>query len=139
MKNYEKYQRDIFISLSDRGFNKLLFCLREKNKEIRLVSFRIFIDLLYNNDVLQNIFCEKFNFNPVGNVICLNWIPKLLKNNIKIDEIILKDIKCSTNNISLKRFWMWPENNSYSDENLPDSEKYLIGIYYGIKSVNFFI
>lgn len=71
-------------------------------------------------------------------MICLNWIPKLLKNNIKLNEKILKDIKLSTNNVSVKRFWMWPDNASYNDENLPDSQKYLIGIYYGIKNVNFF-
>lgn len=140
MKNIEKYQRDVFISLSDRGFNKLLHCLRENNREIRILSFKILIDLLYNNDVLQNIFCEKFNFNPVGNVICLNWMPKGIKNNTVLDERILKDIKLSSNiNISGKRYWMWPENNFYNDENIPDPQKYLLGVFYGIKNVLIFI
>jgi hypothetical protein len=43
------------------------------------------IEILYNNEILQNIFCEKFNFNPIGNAICLNWFPKILKENVNID------------------------------------------------------
>jgi hypothetical protein len=43
------------------------------------------IEILYNNEILQNIFCEKFNFNPIGNAICLNWFPKILKEHVNID------------------------------------------------------
>ena len=32
---------------------------------------------------------------------------------------------------------MWPENNNYTDENIPDPQKYLFGIYYGNKNVFF--
>jgi hypothetical protein len=124
------------VALSDKGFNKLSACLKDKNIDIRKLSFRIFIDLLSNNDVLQNIFCEKFNFNPVGNVICFNWIPKPLKENIKFDARVLKNIKQSTNiQQARKQYWMWPENLIYTDDNLPDPTKYLFGVFYGNKNV----
>lgn len=131
----ERHQREVFISLSDKGFNKLLHCLREKNLELRRLALKIFVELLHNNDVLQNIFCEKFNFNPVGNVICLNWLPRCLKESIKFDENILKEIKISTNFSTGKKYWMWPDNSSYTDENIPDPQKYLFGIYYGNRNV----
>ncbi len=110
--------------------------MKEKNIEIRKLAFRIFIDLLNNNDVLQNIFCEKFNFNLVGNVICFNWIPKSIKENIKFDAIVLKNIKQSTNIQTRRQYWMWPDNLIYTDDNLPDPQKYLFGIYYGNRNVN---
>lgn len=124
--------------MSDKGFNKLLACLKDRKLEIRKLSLRILLDLLYNNDVLQNIFCEKFNFNPVGNVICLNWMPKLLKENLRLDAKFLKNIKQSTNIHSKRQYWMWPDNIIYTDENLPDPQKYLFGVYYGNKNVNIF-
>jgi len=136
LRTFERFQRDTFIALSDKGFNKLLACLNHKKQEIRKLSFRIFVDLLYNNDVLQNIFCEKFDFNPVGNVICLNWMPKPLKEKIKFDAKLLKNIKQSTNIQSKRQYWMWPDNVIYNDDNLPDPQKYLIGVYYGNKNVN---
>jgi hypothetical protein len=136
LRTFERFQRDTFIALSDKGFNKLLACLNHKKQEIRKLSFRIFVDLLYNNDVLQNIFCEKFDFNPVGNVICLNWMPKPLKEKIKFDAKLLKNIKQSTNIQSKRQYWMWPDNVIYNDDNLPDPQKYLFGVYYGNKNVN---
>jgi hypothetical protein len=34
------------------------------------------------------------------------------------------------------KYWMWPPNQKYSDENIPDPQKYLIGFYYANKNVN---
>ena len=31
---------------------------------------------------------------------------------------------------------MWPDNANYTDENIPDPQKYICGIYYGNKNVN---
>jgi hypothetical protein len=126
--------------LSDRGLNKLLTCFKENNVEIRKNACKVLIDLLNNNEVLQNIFCEKFNFNPVGNVVCINWLPKELKENIKIDEKIIWDIKLSANTIGSLKYWMWPFNNKYTNETIPDPQKYLVGFYYANKNVtNHFI
>ena len=136
MRTFDKFQRDTFIALSDKGFNKLLACLKDKNIDIRKSAFRVFIDLLHNNDVLQNIFCEKFNFNPVGNVICFNWMPKNIKENLKFDSRVLENIKQSTNTNLRRQYWMWPDNIIYTDDNLPDPQKYLFGVFYGNKNVN---
>jgi hypothetical protein len=104
--------------------------------EVRKTSCKVIIELLNNNEVLQNIFCEKFGFNPIGNVICLNWLPRTLKENIKIDERVITEIKISINS-SLRemKYWMWPGNNKYTDENIPDPQRYLIGFYYANKNV----
>lgn len=136
MKTLDKFQRDIYTSLTDKGFNKLISCLKDKNEDLRKLAFKVLVDLLYNNEILQNLFCEKFNFNPVGNVICLNWLPKTIKENIKLDSKVLKIIKESTNVASGCKYWMWPENSLYNDENLPDPLKYLLGVYYGNQNVN---
>ncbi len=93
------------------------------------------IELLYNNEVLQNIFCEKFNFNPIGNVICFNWLPKTLKENVKIDEKMIFEIKNSSNVIGKGKYWMWPVNLKYDNDTIPDPQKYLIGFYYANKNV----
>lgn len=95
------------------------------------------IELLNGNEVLQNIFCEKFNFNPIGNVICLNWLPSVLKENLKIDERSINDIKSSNSNTQKGKYWMWPYNNKYNDDVFPDPNKYLIGFYYANKNVKF--
>jgi hypothetical protein len=100
------------------------------------------IELIYNNEVLQNIFCEKFNFNPIGNVICLNWFPKTLKehltldaciNNLRFTLAIINDIKTSKG-MTKNKYWMWPSNSKYSDDCFPDPQKYLIGFYYSNKA-----
>lgn len=136
LKISEKFQKDLFINLSDKGLNKLLNALRENNEDLRKASCKVLLELLYNNEVLQNIFCEKFNFNPIGNIICINWLPKYLKENIKIDEKVLMEIKNSYNldGRGLK-YWMWPQNNKYTDEKIPDPQKYLLGFYYANKNV----
>jgi len=60
--------------------------MKENNPEIRKGSVKLLNEVLFNNEVLQNIFCEKFGFNPIGNIICLNWMPKYLKEHIQINE-----------------------------------------------------
>jgi hypothetical protein len=129
-------QKDIYVFLSDKGITKLLTSLKENNIEIRRTTCKVLLEMLYNNELLQNIFCEKFNFNPIGNVICLNWLPKYLKENIKIDDKVINEIKNFNSTKGLK-YWMWPENLKYSDDILPDPQKYLIGFYYANKNVNF--
>ena len=69
----DKLQREVFINLSDKGINKTLKNLKNEKEEIRKISVKLLFNLLGNNEILQNIFCEKFEFNLIGNVICLNW------------------------------------------------------------------
>jgi len=140
LKLSDKLQKDIFINLSDRGLTKLLNGIKDNNVELRKASAKALIDLISNNEVLQNIFCEKFNFNPIGSVICLNWFPKYLKEHVKIDENLILEIKGSFNQyqISKLKYWMWPYYKEYSDDYMPDPHKYLIGFYYANKNVSFF-
>jgi hypothetical protein len=130
----EKFQKEVFINLSDKGLNKLLSLMKDSNLEIRKLSFKVLIEILFNNEVLQNIFCEKYGFNPIGNTICLNWLPRYIKENIKIDEKLLYEIKNVGNQLKLK-YWLWPENPKYNDDNLPDPQKYLLGFFYNNKNV----
>lgn len=142
LKISDKFQKDLFIHLSDKGLNKLLNSVKDSSLDIRTSSLKVILELLNNNEVLQNIFCEKFNFNPIGNVICLNWLPKYLKENIKIDEKIIMEIRNTANNLNTNRnlkYWMWPENVKYNDELFPDPQKYLIGFYYANKNVKIII
>jgi hypothetical protein len=136
IRSSEKFQKEIFIQLSEKGLNKLLNGMRDVNSELRKLSAKVMIDLISNNEILQNIFCEKFNFNPIGNVICINWVPKFFKEIITIDEGLLVDIKNSFNVPKSNKYWMYPMNSSYNDDNFPDPQKYLIGFYYSSKNVS---
>ena len=138
IRTNEKNQKEIFIQLSEKGLNKLLNGMRDVNLDIRRHSAKVMIDLISNNEILQNIFCEKFNFNPIGSVICINWIPKHFKETIEVDEGLLIDIKNSFNNPRDYKYWMYPNNSIYNDENFPDPQKYLIGFYYSSKNVSSF-
>lgn len=137
LRSNEKFQKETFIQLSEKGLNKLLNGMRDVNQEIRKLSAKVIIDLIYNNEILQNIFCEKFNFNPIGSVICINWIPRCFKEVIQFDESIMIDIKNSFSNQRTNKYWMYPRNQNYSDDALPDPQKYLIGFYYSTKSVSY--
>lgn len=48
---------------------------------------------------------------------------------------ILNDIKSSKYQSKCK-YWMWPNNSKYTDDSLPDPQKYLIGFYYSNKAVS---
>ena len=127
----ERHKKDIFLNLSDRGLNRLLSLLKYQNEEIRKKSFKVLVMLLNKSEILQNIFCEKFNFNPIGNIIVMNWLPLELKNKLKFNEHILYEIKKTQNDNlnNTKLFWQWPPNDKYNNENFPDPQKYLLGIY----------
>jgi hypothetical protein len=118
-----------------------LATIKDNNLEVRKAACKVLLELLNGNEVLQNIFCEKFNFNPIGNIICINWLPKYMKENIKIDEKVINDIKSSGNINPLStskpilKYWMWPSNSKYTDSSIPDPQKYLIGFYYANKNV----
>lgn len=130
LRNNDKLQKDIFINISDRGLTKILTLIKDGSPELRKSLAKFLIDMIYGNEVLQNIFCEKFNFTPIGTVICVNWFPKHLKDVIKIDEKLILDIKASLNSPQKLRYWMYPFNSDYNDEVIPDPQKYLIGFYY---------
>ena len=127
----ERHKKDIFLNLSDRGLNKLLTLLKSNNVDVRKNSFKVLVNLLKDNEILQNLFCEKYNFNPIGNVIVINWLPSELKNKFQLNEHTLYEIKKTQNdNLDKKKtFWMWPPNPKYNKDNYPDPQKYLLGIY----------
>ena len=131
LSNGEKHKKEIFLNLSDKGLNKLLALLKANNIEVRKNSFKVIVNLLSGSEILQNLFCEKYNFNPIGNVIVLNWLPSELKNKFKLNEHTLYEIKKTQNdNLDKKKaFWMWPRNDKYNKDNYPDPQKYLVGIY----------
>ncbi len=144
----EKNAKEIFISLSEKGLKKVVNGLKSNSSELRSLNLKFIIELLNGNDVLQNIFCEKFNFNPIGNVICLNWFPSLLRECVEFNSNIIYDIKNSaTSSVNLlmdknyvknckrTKYWMWPINDMYTDDILPDPAKYLIGFYFNLKLV----
>ena len=127
----DRHKKDIFLNLSDKGLNKLLSLLKANNAEVRKNSFKVIVNLLSGSEILQNLFCEKYNFNPIGNVIVINWLPSELKNKFKLNEHTLYEIKKTQNdNLNGSRtFWQWPPNPKYNKDNYPDPQKYLLGIY----------
>ena len=58
--------------LTDKGLEKLTEMFKMDNIEISILSFLCLVNILYKNEVLINIYCEKYGFNSVGNVICIN-------------------------------------------------------------------
>ncbi len=126
--NLSKNQKDIFVFLSDKGLEKLTDMIKMDNIEISKLSFLCLVNILYKNEVLVNIYCEKYGFNPVGNVICINWLPKIFEDRISLSLEILQDIQDSAENYKQNtKYWKWPNNTKYTDSNLPDPHKYLLG------------
>ena len=126
--NLSKNQKDIFVFLSDKGLEKLTEMIKMDNVEISKLSFLCLVNILYKNEVLVNIYCEKYGFNPVGNVICINWLPKVFEDKISLSLEVLQDIQDSADNYKQNtRYWKWPNNSKYTDSNLPDPHKYLLG------------
>ena len=81
---------------------------------------------------MQNLFCEKYNFIPIGNIIVINWLLSDLKNKFKLKKQSLYEIKRNKNdNLNGSRtFWQWLANQKYNKDKYPDQKKYLLGIYY---------
>ena len=126
--NLSKNQKDIFVFLSDKGLEKLTEMIKMDNEEISKLSFLCLINILYKNDILVNIYCEKYGFNPVGNVICINWLPKILEEKISLTLELLQDIQDSAEHYKQNtKYWKWPNNDKYNDNNIPDPHKYLLG------------
>ena len=129
--NLSKNQKDIFVFLSDKGLEKLTEMIKMDNVEISKLSFLCLVNILYKNEVLVNIYCEKYGFNPVGNVICINWLPKEFEEKISLSLEILQDIQDSAENFKQKtKYWKWPNNSKYTDSIIPDPHKYLLGFVY---------
>ena len=126
--NLSKNQKDVFVILSDKGLEKLTDMIKIDNIEISKLSFLCLVNILYKNEVLINIYCEKYGFNPVGNVICINWLPKVFEDKISLSLEILQDIQDSAENFKQNtKYWKWPNNTKYTDNNIPDPHKYLLG------------
>lgn len=126
--NLSKNQKDIFVFLSDKGLEKITEMIKMDNIEISKLSFLCLVNILYKNEVLVNIYCEKYGFNPVGNVICINWLPKVFEDKISLSLEVLQDIQDSAENYKQNtKYWKWPNNTKYTDTNLPDPHKYLLG------------
>ena len=126
--NLSKNQKDIFVFLSDKGLEKLTEMIKMDNVEISKLSFLCLINILYKNEILVNIYCEKYGFNPVGNVICINWLPKIFEEKISLSLELLQDIQDSAENYKQNtKYWKWPNNSKYNDNNIPDPNKYLLG------------
>lgn len=126
--NLFKNQKEIFVYLSDKGLEKLTEMIKVENNEISKLSFLCLVNLLYKNEVLVNIYCEKYGFNPVGNVICINWLPKFFEEKIQLSLELLQNIQESSENYKQNtKYWKWPNNEKYTDSNVPDPQKYLLG------------
>ena len=129
--NLSKNQKDIFVFLSDKGLEKLTDMIKMDNIEISKLSFQCLLNILYKNEILINIYCEKYGFNPVGNVICINWLPKIFEEKISLSLEILQDIQDSAENYKQNtKYWKWPNNEKYNDNNIPDPHKYLLGFFH---------
>ena len=124
-------QIDYYQTMSQKGLTQIVnFISQSTNETIRKLSTKIIVDLLYDNQTNQNKFCEKFGFTPIGGAICLNWIPKKIKEHLNIDEDMLYYIRKSQYEKNENgKFWLWPPNDIYNDDNYPDPYKYFIGFY----------
>ncbi len=138
--NDKSIQKLIYYSLTINGIKGILNEINEsKIEKIRKLCVQLLINLLFNNLSLQIHFCEIFNFTPITNVICINFLPKIFREKITMNEDILYEIRKSQNIINPNlKYWMWPYNEKYTKDNFPDPEKYLIGFYLENKTQIFF-
>ena len=75
--------------------------IKSDNTEISKLSFQCPVNILYKNEILVNIYYEKYGFNPVGNVICINWLPKIFEEKIPLSFELLQDIQDSAENYKI--------------------------------------
>jgi hypothetical protein len=138
--NDKSIQKLIYYSLTINGIKGILNEINEsKIEKIRKLCVQLLINLLYNNLSLQIHFCEIFNFTPITNVICINFLPKIFREKITMNEDILYEIRKSQNYINPNlKYWMWPYNDKYNKDYFPDPNKYLIGFYMENKISIFF-
>ena len=129
--NNNKNQEIIFNLLNEDNLTLILTEMSENPVlNIRKSLSKFLIYILSNNEKNQNIFCDNLNFSPVSNVVCLNFLPRIFKECIKLNENILYDIKKSQNSsCPNSTFWMYPYNSKYNKNKFPDPAKYLIGFY----------
>jgi len=96
-------QTDLFVNLNDKGLFRIMNGLKEHPTpgkillhyiiinyviliEIRKLYFKLFINMIYNNETVQNLICDKFHFSPIGSIICINWIPDYLLMHTTFDQ-----------------------------------------------------
>lgn len=126
--NLSKVQKELYACLSIKGFEKLTEIIRYDNPEVGKLAFICLINLLHKNEILINLYCERFGFSAVGNVVCINWLPKEFEEKVTLNYAMLKDIQDSSFNFKqTTKYWKWPNNPYYSDTNVPDPQKYLLG------------
>lgn len=49
------------------------------------MNFKLFINIIYNNENIQNQITEKCNLSPIGSFICVNFIPNGLAEQVTLD------------------------------------------------------
>ena len=131
---------DSYIQVTNEIFNKIdkniLFSkLNSDNLTIRILSLKIILLLLSMNKSNQKELLYYFNFFPIGSLICLNWFPSQLKQILNNEDNLMVYLMNDLNNnkswlnTSNNTYWMWPPNGIYTNDNIPDPQKYLICIF----------
>ena len=107
------------------------------NKRLRKLSAKLLCKLVHNNCIAQQYICDNFGFTPLSGRICINTIPEYIKELIRSDPKVVKEIREGNGNVKGALYWTYPpyckEDHIKELEDtsidFPDPLNYLIGCY----------
>ncbi|KAL4490354.1 hypothetical protein ABPG72_004393 [Tetrahymena utriculariae] len=90
------HQTEIFNSLTTNDLLKILSNIEDKNLKLRKTSCRFLCELLYDNNQVQDLFCELTGVLPIDGKVCVNKIPESFNQHMRFIPEILEIVKNSS-------------------------------------------
>eukprot|EP00826_Nyctotherus_ovalis_P029107 TRINITY_DN2295_c0_g2_i2.p2 TRINITY_DN2295_c0_g2~~TRINITY_DN2295_c0_g2_i2.p2 ORF type:complete len:283 (+),score=72.74 TRINITY_DN2295_c0_g2_i2:248-1096(+) len=106
--------------------------MRHPHERLRKLSAKLLCKLAHNSCATQLLICKNFGFTPLSGRICINAVPEKIKELIRNDARIVKEIR---EGAKTKEgiYWTLPlyEKNELRENSIdfPDPLHYLIGFY----------
>ncbi|EGR31177.1 hypothetical protein IMG5_116480, partial [Ichthyophthirius multifiliis] len=113
------HQKEIFDSLTTNDLNKILSNIEDKNIKLRKTSCRFLCEILYENNLIQEIFCQLIGILNLNGKICLNKINSSFFQHLKYLPEIFENIKNSEypknqNGLNPLCWYVQVSNNAYN-------------------------
>jgi len=113
--------------LKKKGLSLLFKTMQEpSDSKLRKKAAKLLCALAYNNEESQKYICSQSNFNQLTDKICINPVPEIIKEKIKQNPALLREIKEVKSNTKGCFYWSYP---IYNGTDFPDPLYYLIGFY----------
>lgn len=118
--------------LRKKGLMHLFNNMRRPHERLRKLSAKLLCKLAHNSSAAQQLLCSNFGFTPLSGRICINAVPEKIKEMIRSDARIVKEIREGAKTRK-GIYWTFPlyEKNELRENSIdfPDPLNYLIGFY----------